>query len=178
MIIPTSPARAREMTDEFTKGTVKKEYIARVKGKFPECVSRAVSSTSEGVLDSKQHREPVTCSEPLLTVDRQMGLNIVHPDGKPALTVFTRLFYDEGSDSSVVKCEPHTGRCTWSILPSLCPSCRSPIRLRLRLILCFPPPPCCQAEPHCSLANSATSSPTTSAPPVPRPSYSQRPSLL
>ncbi|KAH6910406.1 tRNA-pseudouridine synthase [Coprinopsis sp. MPI-PUGE-AT-0042] len=90
MIIPTSPARARELTDEFTKGTVKKEYIARVRGKFPE--------------------EPVTCSEPLLTVDRQMGLNIVHPEGKPALTVFTRLFYDEGTDSSVVRCEPHTGR--------------------------------------------------------------------
>jgi hypothetical protein len=27
-------------------------------------------------------RETVTCEEPLLTVDRQMGLNIVHPDGK------------------------------------------------------------------------------------------------
>lgn len=24
----------------------------------------------------------VVCEEPLLTVDRQMGLNIVHPDGK------------------------------------------------------------------------------------------------
>lgn len=24
----------------------------------------------------------VTCDQPLLTIDRQMGLNIVHPDGK------------------------------------------------------------------------------------------------
>ena len=24
----------------------------------------------------------ITCEEPLLTVDRQMGLNIVHPEGK------------------------------------------------------------------------------------------------
>lgn len=27
-------------------------------------------------------REEITCAEPLLTVDRQMGLNIVHPEGK------------------------------------------------------------------------------------------------
>lgn len=27
-------------------------------------------------------REEVVCEKPLLTVDRQMGLNIVHPDGK------------------------------------------------------------------------------------------------
>lgn len=26
--------------------------------------------------------EEVVCKEPLLTVDRQMGLNIVHPEGK------------------------------------------------------------------------------------------------
>ena len=26
--------------------------------------------------------EEVICEKPLLTVDRQMGLNIVHPDGK------------------------------------------------------------------------------------------------
>lgn len=27
-------------------------------------------------------REEITCAEPLLTVDRQMGLNIVHTEGK------------------------------------------------------------------------------------------------
>lgn len=27
-------------------------------------------------------RQEVTCEEPLVTVDRQMGLNIVHPEGK------------------------------------------------------------------------------------------------
>ena len=26
--------------------------------------------------------EEIVCEKPLLTVDRQMGLNIVHPDGK------------------------------------------------------------------------------------------------
>lgn len=29
-----------------------------------------------------KYSEEVVCEEPLLTVDRQMGLNIVHPEGK------------------------------------------------------------------------------------------------
>lgn len=90
MIIPLSPQRARLLTEEFTAGTVKKEYVARVRGHFPE-------------------RE-VVCEEPMLTVDRQMGLNIVHPEGKPAKTVFNLVRYDVNTDTSVVKCEPHTGR--------------------------------------------------------------------
>jgi hypothetical protein len=27
-------------------------------------------------------RGDVTCEEPLLTIDRQIGLNVVHPEGK------------------------------------------------------------------------------------------------
>ena len=74
MIIPLSPVLAGKLSKEFAGGQVKKEYIARCKGKFPE--------------------GEVTCEEPLLTVDRQMGLNIVHPEGKvrtEALSVFIEL---------------------------------------------------------------------------------------
>lgn len=90
MIIPLSPDRARVLTDEFTTGTVRKEYVARVRGRFPA--------------------QEIVCEEPLLTVDRQMGLNIVHPEGKPAKTVFNLIRYDENTNSSVVRCEPLTGR--------------------------------------------------------------------
>ena len=38
MIIATSAARARMLTEEFTAGTIRKEYVARVKGKFPKYV--------------------------------------------------------------------------------------------------------------------------------------------
>ena len=44
------------------QGKVKKEYIARCSGEFLA--------------------EEVVVEQPLLTVDRQMGLNIVHPEGK------------------------------------------------------------------------------------------------
>ena len=36
MILPTSPECARRLTNEFVSGTVRKEYVARVNGKFPE----------------------------------------------------------------------------------------------------------------------------------------------
>ncbi|PBK71297.1 pseudouridine synthase [Armillaria solidipes] len=90
MILPTSTERARSLTKEFMDGTIKKEYVARCKGEFPE--------------------EEVVCEEPLLTIDRQMGLNVVHPEGKTAKTVFTRIRYDPKTDSSVVLCKPMTGR--------------------------------------------------------------------
>ena len=68
------------------------------------------------------HREEVICEEPLLTVDRQMGLNIVHPEGKvcahfisltisshvfrqPAKTIFKRIRYDANTDTSVLQCK-------------------------------------------------------------------------
>ncbi|KAI0327955.1 pseudouridine synthase [Cubamyces sp. BRFM 1775] len=90
MILPLNATLANTVTAEFVNGRVKKEYIARCKGKFPE--------------------EEVICEEPLLTVDRQMGLNIVHPEGKPAKTIFKRIRYDENTNTSVLHCRPLTGR--------------------------------------------------------------------
>jgi len=90
MILPTSPVRANELTQEFYNGQVGKEYIARCKGRFSE--------------------HEVICEEPLITIDRQMGLNIVHPDGKPAKTIFNLIRYDANTDTSVVRCKPLTGR--------------------------------------------------------------------
>lgn len=43
--------------------------------------------------------------QPLISVDRQMGLVIVAPEGKTAKTIFTRMSYDEGRDQSVVHCK-------------------------------------------------------------------------
>jgi 23S rRNA-/tRNA-specific pseudouridylate synthase len=62
MIIGLSSTRAHTLSQEFVQGEVKKEYIARCSGEFPG--------------------EEVVVEQPLLTVDRQMGLNIVHPQGK------------------------------------------------------------------------------------------------
>ncbi|GAA6033732.1 hypothetical protein JCM8097_004403 [Rhodosporidiobolus ruineniae] len=71
-------------------GGVKKEYVARCVGRFPD--------------------GEICCEEPLLTVDRQIGVNVVHPEGRPSQTFFTRMSYDEKSNTSVVHCRPITGR--------------------------------------------------------------------
>ncbi|KAG9008906.1 hypothetical protein FRB93_005956 [Tulasnella sp. JGI-2019a] len=90
MFIATTSKTARMLTEEMTAGIIRKEYVARCIGKFPE--------------------EEVVVEEPMLCVDRQMGLNIVHPEGKHAKTIFNRMFYDEISDTSVLHCQPLTGR--------------------------------------------------------------------
>ncbi|KIP03608.1 hypothetical protein PHLGIDRAFT_31741 [Phlebiopsis gigantea 11061_1 CR5-6] len=82
LIIPLSPKLANTLASEFISGGVQKEYVARCSGRFPE--------------------EEVICEQPLLTVDRQMGLNIVHPEGKHAKTIFNRLHYDPETDTSVL----------------------------------------------------------------------------
>jgi len=90
MIVPLNADLARSLSGEFVNGLIRKEYIARCKGEFPA--------------------EETICEEPLLTVDRQMGLNIVHPEGKPAKTIFNRLHYDSATNTSVLHCRPMTGR--------------------------------------------------------------------
>ncbi|WVQ80560.1 hypothetical protein IAT38_002665 [Cryptococcus sp. DSM 104549] len=90
MILALSGKAASGLGKEFLGGKIKKEYVARVRGKFPE--------------------EEITVDQPLLTVDRQMGLVIVTPEGKDAVTIFKRVSYDEARDQSVVHCRPQTGR--------------------------------------------------------------------
>lgn len=50
-------------------------------------------------------RHEVNCEEPLLTIDKQIGVNAVHPDGRPAQTIFRRISYDLQTNTSVVSCE-------------------------------------------------------------------------
>ncbi|TIA90790.1 hypothetical protein E3P99_01403 [Wallemia hederae] len=89
MVIGTTKSAGQELGAGFMRGVIKKEYIARVFGYFPD----------KEVVD-----------EPIITVDRQMGLVIRHEDGKPATTIFERMSYDAETDTSVVYCQPLTGR--------------------------------------------------------------------
>ncbi|KAL1412961.1 hypothetical protein Q8F55_000710 [Vanrija albida] len=90
MILALSGKASARLAEEFKEGRVKKEYVARVRGKFPD--------------------GEITVDQPLLSVDRQMGLVIVAPEGKESQTIFKRMSYDEKRDQSVVHCRPLTGR--------------------------------------------------------------------
>ncbi|XP_053213666.1 pseudouridylate synthase RPUSD2-like [Panonychus citri] len=80
---------ARKVIDQITQRLVKKEYIAKVTGQFPE--------------------DEITCSKPLGTLDHKTGLQIVdEKNGKESKTVFKRISTD--GKTSLVQCEPLTGR--------------------------------------------------------------------
>ncbi|KAI9768242.1 MAG: hypothetical protein M1840_005072 [Geoglossum simile] len=73
MFIAKHARAAEEMGTQIKIRTVKKEYIARVKGEFPE--------------------GDIECSQPILQISPKLGLNRVRANGKEARTVFKRLAY-------------------------------------------------------------------------------------
>ena len=77
MIIATNRTMAQKFGKDFgTPGRVKKEYVARVLGRFP--TNRMDGSAH----DDTGPGEDLVCEEPLLTIDKQIGVNVVHPDGR------------------------------------------------------------------------------------------------
>ncbi|KAI4847001.1 pseudouridine synthase, partial [Aureobasidium sp. EXF-8845] len=110
MFIAKHRKAAEELTAQIMARTVKKEYVARVKGEFPE--------------------GEIICEQPIMQISPKLGLNRVRADGKEARTVFKRLAYYPGAGEeatndgvatpgmewkqkegySIVRCRPLTGR--------------------------------------------------------------------
>lgn len=110
MFIGKHPRAAEEMSTQISGRTVRKEYVARVKGEFPD--------------------GDVVCDMPILQISPKLGLNRVRANGKAARTVFKKLAYyapaagekreteaDDGGKPwmkkegySIVRCLPITGR--------------------------------------------------------------------
>ena len=102
LLMVKSPANSTQVRDplvrklqkHLTKHKVRKHYVARVLGRFPA--------------------SPVTCSATLLWCDgADRGKARVAKDaedGKPSETRFDLLHYDAASSTSLVQCEPVTGR--------------------------------------------------------------------
>lgn len=102
MFIAKHKKSAEAMTDQLMNRTIRKEYIARVKGEFPT--------------------EEVICEQPILQISPKLGLNRVRANGKEARTIFRRVTYhpapttqadgetSKGDGYSIVRCLPLTGR--------------------------------------------------------------------
>ncbi|KAI9795758.1 MAG: hypothetical protein M1833_006851 [Piccolia ochrophora] len=109
MFIGKHPKAAEKLSKQIHSRTVRKEYVARVRGRFPD--------------------GEVECDQPILAISPKLGLNRVRANGKEARTVFRRLAYyppramesvantdaerpapptDPGY--SIVRCLPLTGR--------------------------------------------------------------------
>eukprot|EP01105_Mastigella_eilhardi_P009224 TRINITY_DN2191_c0_g1_i3.p1 TRINITY_DN2191_c0_g1~~TRINITY_DN2191_c0_g1_i3.p1 ORF type:complete len:404 (+),score=69.12 TRINITY_DN2191_c0_g1_i3:86-1297(+) len=87
-------ARSTEYASRYQKAiqshAMIKVYLARVRGEFPA--------------------DPVDVDQPIKIVNFRLGVNQVHPSGKPSSTHFERIRYDSSSNTSVVRCTPRTGR--------------------------------------------------------------------
>ncbi|OJJ51220.1 hypothetical protein ASPZODRAFT_127247 [Penicilliopsis zonata CBS 506.65] len=105
MFIGKTPRAADQMAGQLKQRTLQKEYVARVKGKFPDGV--------------------IVCDQPILSVSPKLGLNRVRATGKDAKTKFRRVAYypptaatdgeagpltTESEGYSIVHCLPLTGR--------------------------------------------------------------------
>ncbi|KAK3316658.1 pseudouridine synthase [Apodospora peruviana] len=73
MFIAKNNKSAGDLTLKISKRTVRKEYVARVIGRFPD--------------------GEVVCDQPILQISPKLGLNRVRANGKSARTVFKRLAY-------------------------------------------------------------------------------------
>ncbi|KAG0739602.1 hypothetical protein G6F57_005864 [Rhizopus arrhizus] len=88
MLIAKNPERAKQLEREMSAGLIRKEYLCRVDGEFPE--------------------EEITCDAPIKCISHKMSVNYVHDEGKKSTTKFKRLSYN--GKTSVVHCKPLTGR--------------------------------------------------------------------
>jgi 23S rRNA-/tRNA-specific pseudouridylate synthase len=48
LVLPLTSAGAAALSEEFREGRVRKEYLARVKGRFPECVALVILLENDG----------------------------------------------------------------------------------------------------------------------------------
>lgn len=90
MFIAKTREAAEDMMSQLKTRTVKKQYVARVKGNFPD--------------------EDVEVDQPILSISPKLGLNQVRANGKHAKTVFQKISYNEEKDYSIVRALPLTGR--------------------------------------------------------------------
>jgi len=88
LIFTKNAAKSREMEMAISGRNVRKEYVCRVNGEFPE--------------------GEIVSTQPLLVVSYKIGVVVVDKEGKECKTVFKRLQYKNGQ--SIVACYPETGR--------------------------------------------------------------------
>ena len=90
MFMAKTPEAANDFMGQLQTRTIRKQYVARVKGEFPS--------------------EEVTCDQPILSISPKLGLNRVRASGKAAKTLFRRIRYNPEKNYSIVECHPFTGR--------------------------------------------------------------------
>ena len=82
--------KALELEEQIRNRQVHKEYICRVEGDFPY--------------------DEIECTEPIEVVSFKIGVCKVSAKGKECSTTFKKIGYNNRTNTSVIRCMPHTGR--------------------------------------------------------------------
>lgn len=84
MFVARTGKAAEKISAKLRERTVRKEYIARVKGRFPDGDGWEGDPMKGGI---------VKCEEPILQISPILGLNRARASGKTAKTLFRRVAY-------------------------------------------------------------------------------------
>lgn len=100
MFIGKTSKEADVISEKLRGRTVRKEYVARVKGRFPDGVGWEGDPMRGGIVD---------CEESILQISPIVGLNRARASGKPAKTLFRRLAFYPHEASQHADPEPPAG---------------------------------------------------------------------
>ncbi|KIV93977.1 hypothetical protein PV10_05144 [Exophiala mesophila] len=84
MFVAKTGKEAEAISEKLRGRTVRKEYVARVKGRFPDGDDWDGDAMRGGV---------ISCEESILQISPILGLNRARASGKPAKTLFRRIAY-------------------------------------------------------------------------------------
>lgn len=100
MFIGKTSQEAEVISKKLRGRTVRKEYVARVKGRFPD---------GEGWTGDPMRGGVVKCEESILQISPILGLNRARASGKSAKTLFRRMaYYRRGETSTATSTSPPT----------------------------------------------------------------------
>eukprot|EP00980_Cylindrotheca_fusiformis_P026036 scaffold15259_cov122-Cylindrotheca_fusiformis.AAC.2 len=105
---------ARLVQARINEGGVKKQYLAKVHGRFPmslqEANTRFPHSTDVARYQWRDEPKVVQVDGAIETVDPANGFRRISAKGKPSSSLFQYLSYDAETDTSIISCCPLTGR--------------------------------------------------------------------
>ncbi|ODQ66285.1 pseudouridine synthase [Nadsonia fulvescens var. elongata DSM 6958] len=102
LIMAKSSEAAAKVTKMIKERSVQKEYLARVRGNFP--------NTSTNSHDNIQEGGDIVVDLPTYVLRTNRSFENCMDEFKPAKTIFRRLSYRSDDDTSMVFCKPLTGR--------------------------------------------------------------------
>ncbi|KAK1736777.1 rhodanese-related sulfurtransferase [Skeletonema marinoi] len=116
VLLCTNTSSAASLVQRHLKGKkVKKLYLARVKGKFPTTPAEMIHTNVPDCASLGWNDDVIEISAPISvqfedSSSDDMLKRFVSPDGKPSISRFRTLSYDQSSDLSIVAACPISGR--------------------------------------------------------------------